>query len=164
MHNELAKAAGVGLVAGGLLLAAPAGMAFADSALSDAVSGVNGAVQNVVNQNNQGAQGITDINNSGLQSNTALNNSGLQSGVSSVNSAVQSAVPANHLGGDRTQRPGEVQRAGPVRQVEPRHCRTRDASGLSPGAFPRCERKHRYLWAIGGTFLVARTVRTPSRQ
>jgi hypothetical protein len=91
--NNAAKAVGVGLVAGGLLLAAPAGMAFADSGLTSAVNGVNGAVQNVVNQNNQGAQGITAINNGGLQSNTALNNSGLQNGVSSLNDGAQLLIP-----------------------------------------------------------------------
>ena len=36
--NKATKAVGVGLVAGGLLLAAPAGMAFADGALDSAVA------------------------------------------------------------------------------------------------------------------------------
>jgi hypothetical protein len=88
--NKAVKAVGVGLVAGGLLLATPAGIAFADGGLSDAVGGVNGAVQNVVNQNNKGLQGITAINNGGLQSNTSLNNSGLQNGVGSLNAWLQS--------------------------------------------------------------------------
>jgi hypothetical protein len=92
--NKAVKTVGVGFIAGGLLLAAPAGIAFADSALGSAVNGVNGAVQNVVNQNNQGAQGITAINNGGLQSNTDLNNTGLQNGVSSLNGAAQSGVPS----------------------------------------------------------------------
>lgn len=87
--NKATKAVGVGLVASGLLLAAPAGMAFADNALGDAVGGLNGAVKNVVNQNNKGLQGITAINNGGLQSNTTLNNTGLQNGVASLNGFLQ---------------------------------------------------------------------------
>lgn len=87
------------VVAGGLMLGAPAAMAFADggpldSAVSAAVSGANGAVQNVVNQNNSGLQGITAINNTGLQAVTGINNTGLQAGVASLNSAAQAAVPA----------------------------------------------------------------------
>ena len=86
--NVMAKAVGVGLVAGGLLLGAPAAMAFAtggplDSTVNAAVNGANGAVQNLVNQNNAGLQGVT-----------AINNGGLQAGVSSLNSAAQAAVPA----------------------------------------------------------------------
>ena len=81
--NMAKRAIGVGLFTGGLLLAAPAGTAFADNALSDAVGGLNGAVQNVVNQNNNGLQGIT-----------AINNAGLQNGVASLNSAAQAGVPA----------------------------------------------------------------------
>jgi len=92
--NNATKAIGVGFVAGGLLLAAPAGIAFADSGLTSAVNAANGAVQNVVNLQNQGAQGITAINNTGLQNNTATNNTGLQAGVSSINSNV---VPLNNL-------------------------------------------------------------------
>jgi hypothetical protein len=91
--SHTTKAVGVGLVAGGLLLAAPAGIAFADSALTSAVNGANGAVQNVVNLNNQGAQGITAINNTGLQANTATNNTGLQAGVSSLNDGAQLIIP-----------------------------------------------------------------------
>ena len=86
--NRAAKAVGVGLMAGGLLLGAPAGIAFAapiggpndpggpiggpsnpvGGFVSHAVNGVNGAVQNLVNQQNKGLQGIVGINNRGLQS------------------------------------------------------------------------------------------------
>lgn len=94
-----AKTVVAGVFAGGLLLGAPAGLAFADggpldSVVSAAVNGTNGAVQNVVTQNNAGLQGITAINNGGLQAVTGINNTGLQAGVASLNSAAQAAVPA----------------------------------------------------------------------
>lgn len=96
-----AKAVGVGLVAGGLMVGLPAAMASADplgDALSSAVDGANGAVQNVVNQNNSGLQGITAINNEGLQAVTAINNTGLQSGVASLNQGVQAGgLATSHL-------------------------------------------------------------------
>lgn len=96
--NKAVRALGVGLIAGGMLVAAPAGMAFADGGLggllSSAVDGANDAVQNVVDQNNKGLQGITEINNEGLQSIVDQNNKGLQSGVGSLNDAVQATVPA----------------------------------------------------------------------
>lgn len=84
IHIKAAEALGVGLPAGGLLLAGPAGMAFADGGLVGfAVGGANGEAQNLVNQNNKGLQGIT-----------AINNAGAQAGVASLNSAAQAAVPA----------------------------------------------------------------------
>lgn len=85
-NRRIAKAVGVGLFAGGLLLGAPAALASADT-LSDAVSSVNDAVQGVVETNNDGLQGVTAINNDGLQSNTTLNNAGLNNGVDSLQAA-----------------------------------------------------------------------------
>jgi hypothetical protein len=54
--RSMAKAAGVGFVAGGLLLGAPAGLAFADDPVTDAGAAVSTTVQKAVVAGSQTTQ------------------------------------------------------------------------------------------------------------
>ncbi|MDR3663588.1 MAG: hypothetical protein P4L86_24925 [Mycobacterium sp.] len=109
-NSRTAKVVGVGLVAGGLMLAAPAGMAFADSgslgAVGSAVNTEIGSGQHFVNHNIGGLQGIAAINNNGLQAGVNSLNSGVLSGSTATSSvlgagsslgnfAVQSLLPGH---------------------------------------------------------------------
>jgi hypothetical protein len=106
-----AKAAGIGLMAGGLLLGAPAGMAFAqDTEASDTTNQVSGFLGFAVGSLNDAAQYYTELNNEGLQNgvaslndaaqavnptlqdNVAAGNEALQDNVAAGNSALQSTV------------------------------------------------------------------------
>ncbi|MUL46467.1 hypothetical protein FZI85_07965 [Mycobacterium sp. CBMA293] len=104
-RNKTAKAIGVGLVAGGLLLVAPAGIALADTGplngLGSALSGEAGFVgsgltgeagfgQNRVNHTIGGLQGIAAIDGTGLKYDVNGLNSGLQSGSTATSSLLNS--------------------------------------------------------------------------
>jgi hypothetical protein len=93
-NSKVAKAVGVGFIAGGLLLGAPAGMAFADASnqvggfLNFAANGVNKNAQNVVNLNNKGTQNAA----AQLQPNANAANSTAQATVNTTNGFVKFVV------------------------------------------------------------------------
>jgi hypothetical protein len=76
--RTVVKAAGLGALASGLLLFAPAGMASADNGL-----------QNLVNFGNHQLQGIVGAGNHALQANVAAGNHALQDNVAAGNHAAQ---------------------------------------------------------------------------
>jgi hypothetical protein len=71
------KAAGLGAIAGGLMLFAPAGMASADG------------LQDLVNFGNHQLQGVVGAGNHALQDNVAAGNHALQDNVGAGNKAAQ---------------------------------------------------------------------------
>ena len=85
------KAAGLGAIAGGLMLFAPAGMASADG-LQDLVNFGNHQLQGFVGAGNHALQDNVTAGNHALQDNVAAGNQATQYFVGQGNSFVQFAV------------------------------------------------------------------------
>jgi hypothetical protein len=89
--RSAAKAAGIGVLAGGLMLFAPAGMAVAGP-LQDFVDAGNDALQDNVAAGNQALQDNVGAGNQALQDNVGAGNDALQFFVGQTNTFVRFAV------------------------------------------------------------------------
>jgi hypothetical protein len=91
-RRQLAKTAGVGLVAGGLLLGAPAGIASADDPVSDAGSQLSETVQKAVVAGSQTYQHGAVAGSQTYQQAVVAGSSSLQKAATATSNTLSSAL------------------------------------------------------------------------